>query len=76
MSSCFRVPQYRNNENMELILLSYDYVEDQMGVFAVSEGSWEGLDSVTSGETLCGSGTYDDEAGEYQVEKYYFLDRK
>lgn len=24
MSSCFRVPQYRNNENMELILLSYD----------------------------------------------------
>ena len=47
-----------------------------MGVFAVSEGSWEGLDSVTSGETLCGSGTYDDEAGEYQVEKYYFLDRK
>ena len=47
-----------------------------MGVFAVSEGSWEGLDSVASGETLCGSGTYDDESGEYQVEKYYFLDRK
>lgn len=65
-----------SNSGLDVILLSYDYVEDQMGVFAVSEGSWEGLDSVTSGETLCGSGTYDDEAGEYQVEKYYFLDRK
>ena len=60
---------------LDVILLSYDYENDQMGVFAVTQGTWEGLDSVTEGTVLCGSGTYDEENG-YQATTYYFLDRK
>lgn len=64
----------KSSGDLGYIALTYDYENDQVGVFAEAEGSWAGQDDVTEGEALLGEATVDDE-GYYEITKYYFLDR-
>ena len=58
--------------------LSFNLMIDEtdngyLGIALQTEGSWGGMDSITEGEDVLGSMSYDDETGEYSAQYQIFV---